>query len=588
MVTSINTSGITVGADGKPRISGLTSGIDYKAIIDAQMTAKRAPAVQLENKITKNSEFINALGELKTKTQTFTNSLDILRGQNILLGDNVFASKTASGSTASTLTAPPTHVPSDIGDLITVSVEQTATNATHTINIQQLAKADQIRGDVQTSSTTALGYSGSFTLNGETITIAATDTLNDVRSKINTADTGATASIISASSSAFYLVLTADETGTANAIDLAGGNTLTDSLGLTDATTMGGGGANKHQLVTAQNAILTVDGITGITRSTNEVSDVITGVTLDLLKAEADTDITFSVETDLNAVKSALVDFVTNYNDLRAHIVEQRTASDRNEDGTIADNEYGPLFSDTTMRQILTRLGDLTATEMASNTDGYRSLGQIGITTNDNYELEIDETILDSKLLSNAKAIERLFTVQTSSSDARMSYLGHTNDTVSGTYTVNIMGTDGSGNVLAANINGSALGVDDDSVDVSGRTLTATDGTNANGLQLFFNGGASLGAVSGITVTITRGLADQFYNFFDGLVATSSGTFDTRVLEMQDQNTDYQDRVDVIDTRLEIARATLEAKFSRMETALAALDQLKERIKGAFQTDSNN
>lgn len=588
MVTSINTSGITVGTDGKPRISGLTSGIDYKAIIDAQITAKRAPAVQLETKISKNSEVINALGELKTKTKSFTTSLDLLRGQNVLLGDNVFATKTATGSTAATTTAPVSHVPSDIGDLLTVSVEQTATNATHTINIQQLAKAHQIRGGVQTSSTTALTYSGTFTLNGETITVAATDTLNDIRGKINAADTGVTASVISASSSAFYLVLTADETGTTNAIDLSGGNTLTDTLGLTDATTMGGGGDFAFEQVEAQDAILTVDGITGITRSTNQIDDVITGVTLDLLKAEADTDITFQVKTDLNAVKTALVDFVTNYNELRGFIVDQRTASDRNEDGTVSDSEFGPLFNDTTMRQILTKLGDFTATEMSGNTDGFRSLGQIGITTNEDYELEIDETILDSKLLSNVSAIERLFTIQTSSSDARLSYLGHGVDTVSGTYTVNIMGTDGSGNLLAANIGGAGSGADDDSVDVSGKNLTATDATNANGLSLFFNGGASLGAVSGITFTISRGIADQFFDFFDGLVATSSGNLDTRVTELQEQSTDYQDRIDVIDVRLEITRATLEAKFSRMETALASLNQLKERIKGAFQSDSNN
>lgn len=593
MVSSINTSGITVGTDGKVKISGFSSSIDSQAIIDAAVAARRVPAVKLEAKIADNQELLSAYGELKTLAGSMTTALDKLRGSNSFLSDNVFRSKSVAGSTAAGVSAPSGYVPSDISSLLSVSVEDSAQVANHTITIHQLAKADQLRSDSFSSKTAALTTlgvtAGDIDINGTTISIDSDDSLIDLRGSINAADAGVTATIVSASDTVHYLVLTANDTGVANAISFGSGSTTSDSVGLT--TNVPSGGTVKNPLVTAQNALIDVDGITGITRSDNEIDDVIEGVTLSLLKAEEDTEITLKIEPDLVSIKSAVVDLVSAYNGIRAFYDEQRTAADRNEDGTVGDAEFGPLARDNVLRQMVDRLGLLTAGEVAGNTDGYKSLSQVGIVLDSGYSLQLDESVFDSKLINDVDSLRTLFGFEFTSSDARLTYLGRTDATQSGTYYVNLAGTDGSGNLTGANIQTAAVvgngGADDGSLTLSGKQAYATNGTTAEGLNLFFNGAVSLGAVNDIEISISRGLADSFYDYFNDLTKVS-GTFDTRAQELTATNTDYQDDIDTIDTRIETYRQTMETKFVRMETALAQLESLRQTISSYFDASNSD
>lgn len=591
MTTSINTSGISVDSTtGKVSLSGFASSIDTKAIIDAAMTAKRIPAVKLEAKITKNQELITEYGTLKTKVSSLTTALDQLRGSNSFLSDNVFKTKLASGTTAATVTAPSTHVPSNIADLVSVSVQDTAQVATHTLNIQQLAKAHQLRTDSFSSKTSALSglgvTAGSFDINGVAVEVDADDTLVDLRGKINATNAGVTATIVSASDTVHYLVLTASETGVANTIDFDANNTTANNLGLTTGIL----GAVKNPLVAAQDATFTVDGVTGITRSSNDVDDVIEGVTLSLLKAETDTDITLKIEPDLVSIKTAVSDFVTAYNDIRTYYTEQRTASDRNDDGTVGDSEFGALATDNNLRQIVGKLGELAGAEVATNTDGYQSLSQIGITVNSSYELELDDATFDSKLITDVDSLRGLFAFEFTSSDSRVNYLARTDSTQSGTYYLNIAGTDGDGNITTANLRTAAVvgngGADNGSLTPDGKQALATSGTDAEGLLLFFNGAASLGAIDDIEVTFSRGIADSFYDYFEELTS-ASGTLDTRAANLTTNNVDFQDDIDLIDTRLETMRTSLERKYVAMETALARLESLKSTISSYFDAQNS-
>lgn len=587
MTTSgINTSGITTDANGRVRISGASSNIDWKSIVDTQILAKRQPAVQLETKISANLEKINAYKTLKTQASTISVALNKLRsapGSSV----DVFNTKLATGTTAAAVGAPSGFTPSSIGSLLLTSIGSTAQNGTYSVRIIKTAQAQQIRTDSISSTTTSLASlgitPGTFTLGGKTITLGANDTLQDLRANINAAGAGVTASVISASASDNYLVLTASSTGVANTMNFAGGNSLSDALGLTAAGTV------KTQLVSARDAELNVNGINGITRSSNNISDVINGVTLNLLKAEANTDITLKIEPDLNTIKTAIGEFVDAYNEMRAYFTEQRTASDRNDDGTIEDNELGVLAYDQRLRDIMTQLGNMAATTVASNADGFRSLSQIGITLNANYELQIDDAVLDAKLLSNVGEIKKLFGFNATTSDSRATILGRTSATQAGTYYLNIAGTNTSGNVLSANLNtvpGVGLGgADNGSATVTSQTISGATG-GSQGLGVFFNGGNSLGPINGITLTVTRGVADQFYDFFNDLVTTNVGGLDTTSNTLLTQNSDYQSRIETLDTRLEFIRASLENRFVRMEAALAQLENLRNTIQQ--YTDSNN
>ena len=135
------------------------------------------------------------------------------------------------------------------------------------------------------------------------------------------------------------LTLTADETGTDAAITAADSSgTVLESLGIVDNL-----GGISNELQAAGNAQISVDGldqiggVSVIERQSNTIDDVFDGVTLSLFKAEAGTTITLDVESDLNQVKSAIVDVVDSYNELRAFINTQAQSEIQDEDGEITE-----------------------------------------------------------------------------------------------------------------------------------------------------------------------------------------------------------------------------------------------------------
>ncbi|RYG62169.1 MAG: hypothetical protein EON60_00845 [Alphaproteobacteria bacterium] len=568
--SGINTSMFTVDSNGKLNVGGIASGINSKAIIDALMQARRQPAVQLEAKVTTNSGKISALGDFKTQMNSVVTSLDKLRA-NPGSTTNVFNSKSVTGTTTAV-----SGTASDIDSLMIATVGTEAQNMTHTLKVRQLATAHQVRSDAVTSTTAALSTlgvtPGTMSIGGKDITISSSDTLMDLRSKINNSGAGVTATIVSSDASTHYLVLTSNKTGAANAMTFGGDTNLTDGLGFTENA----GADIKTELAQARNAIIDVDGIEGIERASNSVDDVLAGVTLSLLKAEPGTTITLKVEPDLGAIKTAIFDFVQAYNSVRDFATAQRTASDRNDDGTIGSNEVGAMAYDQLLRDALSQLSTLVATSVDGAPDGFASLGQMGVVLGSDYKLTIDDTILDNKLLTNVDGVKNLFAFSSTVSDSRVTVLQRGTSSSTGDYVLNITGTDASGNVTGATWNGQPM-------TVSGRTLTAPDGTT-----IFFNGGADLGAVNGINVSMSRGVADQFYDYFSELTKTGVGTIDTQVMQLQTQNTDYKDRVTLLDERLTLARTNLEAKYAAMEVALAKLQTLQQTIDSYTKSLNGN
>ena len=69
---------------------------------------------------------------------------------------------------------------------------------------------------------------------------------------------------------------------------------------------------------------MTVDGV-GVTRDSNTVSDVLTGVTLNLVgqQASGDNPVSLVVSADTNAISSDVQNFVTNYNTALSYLNSQ-------------------------------------------------------------------------------------------------------------------------------------------------------------------------------------------------------------------------------------------------------------------------
>ena len=595
----------TKTSSGNVRFSGVSSGINSQEIVDSIIAARRIQVNTIEDKIALNDERVSAIDQLQTLTKTFASSLDVLRGANSIFVDDIFDNKLAFTNARVSDTAAPGHVASSADSILSVNATDEAIAGSHTVEVVQLAKAQQIRSDAFTSTTDTLvsqGYTtGDFDINGRTITLNSTDTLLDLRDKINAVNSGASAtnvnaSVITVSATESYLVLTSEETGLSNTITFGGTQAVHNSFGLTSTGT----DTAKNEIQTAQNSIIRVDNLgVDIERESNTISDVFTGVTLDLYKAEEGTEIVVDIESDLNSIKTGLVDFVNAYNELKAFIEDQQAEVVREDGG---EAEFGVLAFDSTLRSIEARLSQVVSSIVPGLEDGYSSLGQIGIGIEDDYSLSVDDSTLDEALLNNLNDVKRLFSFDYSTSDSRLSVISvgaNTTYSVDGSniaepYYLNISGTDASGNVLDANFVTSAGtgngGVGNNTVAVSGKNLTILPDSSADGLKLFFNGDAGLGQVDDIEVTFTRGVADRLYNFFNDFSKTG-GDADTLKTNLLTQNEDYQDDITKIDTRLELQRKNLEARFIAMETAMFQLNSLKESLSqqiAAMSGDSSN
>lgn len=221
---AVNLDNISIDSGGRVTFGGISSGIDYQAAIDSIIAARRIPVDTLEKRVTANEEKITAYRDLSTLLSSLKESLNSLRGAVTFGGaGNAFKAKSAFASASRADGASP----SPAANLIGVTVTNAATTGSYTVEILQTAAAHKIGSGAANSTTadlgTALGrgagaVSGSFEINGVKIDVLSTDSLQDLRDRVNAANTGTnatgvSASVVSAGANQHYLVLTADATG---------------------------------------------------------------------------------------------------------------------------------------------------------------------------------------------------------------------------------------------------------------------------------------------------------------------------------------------------------------------------------------
>lgn len=168
------------------QISGLlsNSAFDWKAVVDQLVAIETIPITNLEKQQAKNTEKIEALATLQTAMQDLKDSLQAMRA------DDVFSARTVSSNTANTTWKSSSVTGAAVGSY-TVAVEKLATAARFqgAANISSgLAATSDVSGvTISTMRTAAAVTAGTFTVDGKQIAVAVTDSLQDVFDKITTA-----------------------------------------------------------------------------------------------------------------------------------------------------------------------------------------------------------------------------------------------------------------------------------------------------------------------------------------------------------------------------------------------------------------
>ncbi len=346
---------------------GMGSGLDINLMVQTMVQAEMNPSInQLKKSETNINTELAALQQLEEALTTFNDTLDKLSDPD------EFGSLKIS-------------MDEDAGKLFGMRITDGAMPNSYQIQVDQLAAKHKVSVFSGADEVPAGDYT--ITVGGETMTLTVDDsnnTLKDVMETINKSEDnpGVTASIVNGANGA-ELVLTSNETGKANAIEIS-----------KDGTAL-----QPKELQKAQDAILFVDGIE-IHSTSNKVENAIEGVTIDLKKAQKGEVFRVDVEPDQGAMTESINTLIDSYNTLfstikgltRAPVGQPRPA----------------LASDSMTQSMLSQLRSALSTPVAGSS--FNTLAELGIVTTMNGDLEVDDDRLKEALEANPMAVADVFT----------------------------------------------------------------------------------------------------------------------------------------------------------------------------------
>ncbi|HJV88521.1 MAG TPA: flagellar filament capping protein FliD [Noviherbaspirillum sp.] len=429
---------------------GIGSNLDVNGIVAKLMSVDSQPLTVLQKKEASYQAKLSAYGTLKGALSSFQNAVTSL----------------ASPSTFQTLNA----ISSD-SSVFTASASSSAVAGNYSVSVGTLAQAQSLSSAAQSSTTSSIGTGTSTTLTfqfgtisggtltngvyagasfsqdatqatGTVVIDSTNNSLQGIRDAINAAHIGVTASIVNDgnATSPYHLVLASSNTGLSKSMKItsSGGDaSITNLLGY-DPT----GTQNLTQATAAQNASLTVNGIS-ITSASNTVTDAISGVTLNLAKANSSANLALSNNT--SAVTTAVIGFVGAYNDLNSTL-DKLTSYDA------TTKTGGLLLGDSATQAIQTRLrSTLGAALSGLGNNTITNLSQIGVAYQKDGSLTVDNAKLQSALSSNFGDFAQLFSAYGKTTDSLVSYVSSGSNSQPGSYAVSVTSLATQGNVAGSN-----------------------------------------------------------------------------------------------------------------------------------------
>lgn len=382
---------------------GIGSGVLNSDLVEQLVAAERAPKERrLDFRTEQTQAKLSAYGKLRSAVTELRLPMRQLGSADAMRS----FSATSSGSNVS------------------ASVDSSvASRGSYDINVTQIAKANALAfQSVADRDSTSVG-SGTLTLavgdKTTDITIDdSNDTLQGLANSINEAEAGVSASIIN-TGSGYRLVLSSDETGTANAINIS-----TDAAAGSDLANFVAG---AEETTPAQDAKFTINGIE-VTKGSNTVDDVVDGVTFNITGEGAST---VKVEQDTGAVAERVQAFVDKFNALQGTIRELTSFDPEKGEGSI-------LTGDSTVRNIQNQLKRVLSDIVPGlENANVRSLADVGISTNfETGELQFNSQRFQQQLIDNPDDVTALFAEQGRATDPQVEFVRSGSNTQPGDYDI--------------------------------------------------------------------------------------------------------------------------------------------------------
>lgn len=436
------------------------------------------------------------------------------------------------------------------------------------------------------------GFSLSLSVNGgaaSSITMAqGADTPQGVVDAINAAKKGVTAKLVNTGEpdAPFKIALTG-ESGAAQSFQLFSPPPA---------------GPGLSPLVTfsitqpASNASVTVDGV-DYTRSSNTISDVISGVTLDL-KATATSAGGLTLARDTAQVKDKINELVTAYNEAN-QILNEVT----NPKSTL--DQYGAtLVGDSVARQVKAQLRDMLLSPSSSPGTSVGALWQMGISVDKEGVMSVDNAKLDKALASNFADVVTTFTANQNNRSANSAPYSTSTGFASGAQRLNggaafsltLTSSSGPAGIPIAASQTTPQGVVD-AINASNSGYTAQLVNEGSGTEPFkivvmgslgsssfsLNASSTGSPVSGLGFSNAgSGIAGDALRKL-GALLSASGPLMTQSEGANAQNTKFKASLAALQTRMQGVLERYTRQFATMESLVGNINSQKSSLKSSFE-----
>lgn len=350
-------------------VTGTGSGLDIDGLVASLVAAEQVPA---EARLNAREASLTSLSTSFSSAKSAVS--DFEAAANKLALASTFSQFTTSSSDTTKAT---------------ISATSSASLGSYQLAVTNLASAQTLASGTFSATSDTLGtgtltiaigtpsYSGStyssFTQTSSVdITIdSSNNTLAGVRDAINNAGAGVNASILK-NGDDYQLLLVSEETGLSKSMSLSvsdseGGDT--DDSGLSRLA-FNSSGSQLTQYAAGANANFSINGL-AVSSASNTVTDVIDGVTLNLLSATSSA-ITIDVKTDTDTIVADVQAFVDKYN-AYAILFKDLTKYDA------TTGSAGVLQGDSTARSVMSQIRSELGKSVTGLTGSYRSLSDVGI-----------------------------------------------------------------------------------------------------------------------------------------------------------------------------------------------------------------
>ena len=531
------------------------SGMNNSEIITSLVDAERVPALErIEKNENSTKNKISAYGVLKSDISAFR---DIIR--------DIKSSNAAShvGSSSNTTIAKFSTTGTTGSDNVDSSLVVSSLATTHTLvtgaynNSGSTVGEGSLTIDFGTWSTTS-SANDTFTANSNsaiTVTTSASTTLTQLRDSINNATDNAEASILYNGTG--YVLVIKGESGASNEVRVtpSGGSssTLTNNFSYTAST------KNLTQTVDGTDASFTVDGIS-MTRSTNTISDLFNGYTLEL-EATSSSAINISSTQNLDNITSLLSNFIDAYNAIYTNITEMSGAAFSEDEST------GPLAGDSLARSIQRELRSYTTKSLSGYEGGPYSMSLLGVQTNRDGSLTLNTSVLKNSFAVAPKIVDAIFKNQLISDNAEVEVTSIGTDTKPGSYAITKTGSD--------------YFIDGVQMTANGTLYTSGSG-DSNGMVM----NIASSDVSSANIYYGKSLMTKIDASLSNFLEFN-GDINNRISNLTDKLSDFKDQKTNLDKRMATLTDRYALQFSSMEQSIAGLKETGNYLDQMLKQDKD-